>query len=77
VPESQFTQALTQLEARLDARLAKIETKQDQTNEILETWQAFKTGGRIITNFAKFTTAILAVILFIKVGLVSLLEGHK
>ena len=77
MPETQISRELKQLEARIDARLSKIEAKQDQTNEILETWQAFKTGGRVITGFAKIATAILSVILFVKLGLVSLIGDHK
>lgn len=62
---------------RIERRLDEIDGKLDQMNGILETWQAFKTGGQIITWLAKVATALIGVIVFLKIGLISLLGGHK
>lgn len=65
-------------------RLGAIEKKQDEQcerldkmNGILETWQAFKTGGQIITWLAKIAAAVLGIVVFLKLGITSLLGGPK
>lgn len=71
--QSQLTQILAEL-ADLKGQVATLAKHVNDMNGILETWQAFKTGGQIITWMAKVATAILAVIVFLKLGLASLLK---
>ena len=55
----------------------KVETLTDQvaqTREMVEAWQAVKTGGRAITWLAKVLAGIVAVIAVIKVSAAALVE---
>lgn len=72
--QSQLTQILQEL-ADLKNQVAILNKHVNDMNGILETWQAFKTGGQIITWVAKIATAILGIFVFLKLGLASLLKG--
>lgn len=71
MPETSFTKAIERLEARFDHMEAEIANMRG----IIEAWQAVKTGGQIITWTAKVATAVLGLIVFLKLGLSSLLKG--
>lgn len=72
--DAQLSKILTEL-TDLKAQVAILNKHVNDMNGILETWQAFKTGGQIITWVAKIATAILGVIVFMKLGLASLMKG--
>lgn len=76
MPESQtqLAQILKEV-TELKAQVAILNKHVNDMNGILETWQAFKTGGQIITWVAKIATAILGIFVFLKLGLSSLIKG--
>lgn len=62
---------------RLEEKVAAVEVKQDQTKEIVETFAAFKTGGRFIAWMSKFTAGAIAIWVLIQGGAEFIVELGK
>ena len=58
-------------------KLDKVVEKQATMTEMVQTWDTFKTGGKVITSFSKFAAAVLVLIALFKTGLVGFWEGGK
>jgi len=64
--------------------LARLETKVDglvddvaDTKEMVEAWQAVKTGGKVITWMAKIAAAIIGLVVFAKADAVAMVDWGK
>lgn len=63
--------------ARLDEVAGKVDgltAEVAKTREIVETWQAFKTGGKFITWIAKMIASGLAIWAALKLGAVAFVD---
>jgi hypothetical protein len=65
--------ALTRLEAKVDGLVGDVA----DTKEMVEAWQAVKTGGKVITWLAKLAAAVIGLIVFAKAGAVALVDWGK
>ena len=59
---------------RIERNVETLTEQVAQTREMVEAWQAVKTGGRAITWLAKVMAGIVAVIAVIKVSAAALVE---
>ena len=59
---------------RIERNVETLTEQVAQTREMVEAWQAVKTGGRAITWLAKVLAGIVAVIAVIKVSAAALVE---
>jgi hypothetical protein len=59
---------------RIEGKVEALTDQVAQTREMVEAWQAVKTGGKAITWFAKVLAGIVAVIAIIKVSAAALVE---
>jgi hypothetical protein len=61
---------VTKIEGKIEVLTGEVA----QTREMVEAWQAVKTGGKAITWLAKVLAAIVAVMAIIKVSAAALVE---
>lgn len=66
--------AISQLEAKVDGLALQVA----ETKEIVETWRAVRSGGKVITWLAKIAAAVIGLVVFVKAGAVALVDwGSK
>ena len=59
---------------RVENKVEELTEVVNQMREMVETWNAVKTGGRAITWLAKVAAGILALIVLAKAGMVWMVE---
>jgi hypothetical protein len=59
---------------RIEGKVEALTDQVAQTREMVEAWQAVKTGGKAITWLAKVLAAVVAVMAIIKVSAAALVE---
>jgi hypothetical protein len=64
----EILKAIAQLETKVDGLVGEV----SKTKEMVEAWQAVKTGGKVITWLAKLAAAIIGLIVFAKAGAVAM-----
>ena len=65
---------IAEMVTRIEHKVETLTEQVAQTREMVEAWQAVKTGGRAITWLAKVMAGIVAVIAVIKVSAAALVE---
>ena len=65
---------IAEMVTRIEHKVETLTEQVSQTREMVEAWQAVKTGGRAITWLAKVMAGIVAVIAIIKVSAAALVE---
>jgi len=73
----EIARGLAEVKASLAAmhiELKAVADKVDETRDIVEAWQAVKTGGKVITWVAKVGAAVLAIFALVKVGATGIVD---
>jgi hypothetical protein len=60
--------------ARIETQVAGLVNDVAETKEMVEAWQAVKTGGKVITWLAKVAAAIIGLVVFAKAGSVAMVD---
>lgn len=63
--------------AKIEAKIVTLGVDVAATKEMVEAWQAVKTGGKVITWLAKIAAALIGLVVFAKAGAVALVEWGK